>query len=176
MRQVVEQFVVDNLVKVIESYLGVDIYTNSRKRECINARMIYYKMLNERKYGWSAIAKTLNKNHATIINGVKQFDDIIMFDKELLDDYKLINEVYSATEEDVHTTSFMTRAELINEAYNLEKQNKSLNLSIEELKYSLNYYQKYKNLIQLIDDRKLSDEKMRTITTKLNHFLNGLYN
>jgi len=136
--------------------------------------MIYYKVLHEKKYGWSAIAKTVGKNHATIIHGVRQFNDLVSYDKELLDDYRVIMEVYGEVEEE-NPVSFMTRAELINETYNLDKQNKSLNLSIEELNHSLIYYQKYKNLIKLIDERGLSDEKIKIVTTKLNRILNGLY-
>ena len=175
MRQVIEQYKIDNLAEIILSYLGVNIFSECRKRKYVNARMIYYKVLHNNRYGWSAISKTVKKNHATIIHGVRQFDDLIMFDKKLLDDYRLIKDVYGEGEIS-NSTTFMTRTELINETYSLDKQNKSLNLSIEELNHSLTYYQKYRHLIKVIDDRGLCEEKIRIVTTKLNRILNGLYN
>tara|TARA_R110002012_G_scaffold42523_2_gene115730 strand:+ start:18929 stop:19336 length:408 start_codon:yes stop_codon:yes gene_type:complete len=134
--------------------------------------MVYYKILHDNQYGWSAIAKTLNKNHATVIHGVKQFEGLVKFDKELLDHYRLVKKVYKDTD---HPATFMTRTELINETYVLDKKNKSLNLSIEELNHSLTYYQKYRHIIKVIDERGLCDEKIKIVTTKLNHILNGLY-
>tara|TARA_Y100001973_G_C5208996_1_gene343881 strand:+ start:2260 stop:2679 length:420 start_codon:yes stop_codon:yes gene_type:complete len=139
--------------------------------------MIYYKILHEQNYGWSAIAQSVGKTHATAIHGVRQFNNLICYDKELLDDYKIIMEVYSEIEQE-NPVSWMTRAELLNEAYNLDKQNKSLNLSLDELNHSLiSYqisYQKYRPLIELIDERGLCDEDLKIVATKLKRILNGL--
>ena len=82
-RQTVEPKIKKSLTKLIEEYLSVDVENKTRKQEYINARMIYYKLLTECRYSYTAIARSLNKNHATIMHGLNLFEDLFDIDELL---------------------------------------------------------------------------------------------
>ena len=162
------------LVKTITSCMGADPTINTRKQEVVNARMIYYVILKELNYGYTAISKSLNKNHATVIHGIRTFNDLIGYDKELRRDYDLVKTLFLEEGGD-NPLQYKTHQELINTAMDLENQIKSLNLFNERLKDSLNSYKKYDDIVNLIKERNVRDESLDYIKHKLKHILNGLH-
>ena len=76
---------------IVEDYYKLDITTKSRQNQYIEARAVYYYILREKfKYTLGAIAKIMNKNHATILHFTKQFDSWINHDRMLRYDYSQI--------------------------------------------------------------------------------------
>jgi len=69
------------LMKDINKHFSLDIRNKNRGRHYVEARWIYYhvcfKVLD---YPVVSISKSLNKNHATILYGLKQFDTFIDID------------------------------------------------------------------------------------------------
>ena len=57
----IEPQVVQTLTNIIEEYLNVNLHDPTRKQENVTGRMIYYKILREHKYGYQAIARTLER-------------------------------------------------------------------------------------------------------------------
>jgi len=169
----IEPKVVQTLTNIIEEYLNVNLHDPSRKQENVTGRMIYYKILREHKYGYQAIAGTLGKNHATVIHAIKTFNDLYPLDREMRKAYEVIKELFYETNGS-NPLQMTTRTELIEQVINLEKQNNILFLSNEELKNSLKNYQRYDDIIQLIEGRVNKSETRDYVYKKLNHILNGI--
>jgi len=76
---------------IIEDYYNFKLDSATRQRKYVEARAIYYYILrNKFHYSLSAIAKTLNKNHATVLHFTKQFDSWLMYDRVVRTDYQQI--------------------------------------------------------------------------------------
>lgn len=83
------------LERLILEVLEVNVNENTRKREYVYARFIYYKLLYETgKIRVSKIARSLNKNHATVLYGLKSFQYILMQDPDFAEDYKTIRRMF----------------------------------------------------------------------------------
>lgn len=123
----------NKIIKIINDTFNVDIVSKTRKQDYVDGRMIYYRILRDLGYGYQPIARTLNKDHSTIIHGIRAFDDVTTYDKELYNKYAVIKELIL---EGVHepATQEDTYQQLMDKAIHLEKENKRLNLYIEELK------------------------------------------
>tara|TARA_R100001224_G_scaffold95668_1_gene65282 strand:+ start:434 stop:946 length:513 start_codon:yes stop_codon:yes gene_type:complete len=165
--------VVQALTNIIEEYLSVNLHDPTRKQENVTGRMIYYKILREHKYGYQAIARTLGKNHATVIHAINTFNDLYPLDREMRKAYEVIKELFYETN-GTTPLQMTTRSELIDKVINLEKRNNSLFLSNEELKDSLKNYQRYDDIIQLIKERVVTPDTREYVYKKLNHILNGI--
>ena len=58
---------------IVEKHFGIDISNKTRKFEYVFARACYYKICRDfGGYQYNKIAKTLNKNHATVLHALKQ--------------------------------------------------------------------------------------------------------
>lgn len=68
------------LKKAIQEITGVDINEVSRKREIIEARAIYYKILKQidKKKSLQSIGASVGKDHATVLHSLKNYE---MFEK-----------------------------------------------------------------------------------------------
>ena len=76
--------------KAVESAFNTCISVKSRKREIVYMRSIYYKLCKDfTNESLDAIGKQVNKDHATVLNGLKIFDNIIdnFWEKELFNVY-----------------------------------------------------------------------------------------
>ena len=76
--------------KAVENAFNTFIDVKSRKREIVYIRSIYYKLCKDfTKESLDAIGKHVNKDHATVLNGLKIFDNIIdnFWEKELFNVY-----------------------------------------------------------------------------------------
>jgi hypothetical protein len=68
------------LKKAIQEITGVDINEVTRKRETIEARAIYYKVLKQidKKKSLKSIGASVGKDHATVLHSLKNYE---MFEK-----------------------------------------------------------------------------------------------
>lgn len=81
--------------KAVESAFNTCISVKSRKREIVYMRSIYYKLCKDfTSESLDAIGKHVNKDHATVLNGLKIFDNIIdnFWEKELFNVYMNIKD------------------------------------------------------------------------------------
>ena len=66
-----------------------DLKAKTRRREYVDARRIaYYILRNVHGFSFQTIANEFNKNHASVIHGIKDF-------KFLLKSDKILNEIYN---------------------------------------------------------------------------------
>ena len=110
----------------VDSVFGIDILSPSRQRNYVNARMIYSKILRDKRNTFKSIAFSLQKNHASVLHYVKSIDWLLSYDNELLIKYKQCLELIG---EDADEYSELTRAELIFLVKKLKIQNNLLSLS-----------------------------------------------
>ena len=99
---------------IVERHLEIKISTPSRKFEYIFARACYYYLC--RKYTKSSFAKissTLNKNHATVMHGLKELPYILKQRKDLNNAFNLI--ITEADTGYIYENTKMTIDELVME-------------------------------------------------------------
>ena len=66
---------IQHLKTLIKKQTGKDITTNSRHRELVFARKIYYKILSTTtRMSYSSIGGTLGQHHATVLPSLNKFD------------------------------------------------------------------------------------------------------
>lgn len=112
--------------EVVNSIFRVDIMSKSRKRNVVNARMIYAKILREQNHSYNVIGHSISKNHASIIHYIKTINWLLAYDKPLLAKYKSCVELLNDNEE---SYSHLKKSELILLVKHLQKQNNLLSLS-----------------------------------------------
>lgn len=79
----------DYIKNIIETRLEISIREKSRKWAFIDARMIYAKLSRQHTTApIRVIAEGVNKNHATILNAIKQADNLIETDKAFRKKYE----------------------------------------------------------------------------------------
>jgi len=85
--------------KRINNFFGIDIDEPTRIEKYVEARMIYYWLCYYfTNMNLSRIAKTVKKNHATVLHGIKNFPIFMETDKEFKEKFLAI---YETLKEDV---------------------------------------------------------------------------
>jgi len=83
----------NEIINTINATLEVNIRSKSRKREIVYSRFIFYRLMRNKNHSLEKIGSFLDKDHATVIHGLKQFDNLIEYEdfKEQYD--KVVNEL-----------------------------------------------------------------------------------
>lgn len=64
----------------VANHLDIDIRDKSRKRECVYARVIYYKLCREyTHHTLERIGKEVYRDHASVYVGLKQFESMAFY-------------------------------------------------------------------------------------------------
>lgn len=73
------------LKKAIQEITGVDINEVTRKRETIESRAVYYKILKQidKKKSLKSIGASVGKDHATVLHSLKNYDMFEQFNPTL---------------------------------------------------------------------------------------------
>ena len=122
----------DKIKEIVEIETDSDLKVKSRQREIVYARSIYYKLCKTHtRATLSSIGKSVKKDHATVLHGLRLFDDVIK-KYEDAQDYKRIH-------------------------CKLDRMFRNKSTSIERFVDPLNYYrEKYKET--LLELRKVRNE------------------
>lgn len=152
--------------KLVEDYYTLKIDSKTRKREYIEARAIYYKLLRDNsRMSLSAIGKTMNKDHATVLYTINKIDDWVQYDKQLRQDYETL------TSRLKH--AMMLNPEQFKESINIEGfyeiEYKKLEEEYKKLEEKHNYIVNNKIAEALVEEAK----KYNTLANKYN-FLKSL--
>jgi hypothetical protein len=91
--------ILEEIAKMVSRELDVDIFKNTRKREVVYGRVIYYRLAREyTPLSLREIGSLFNRHHATALHGFKLFSAFRMqpklYSKEL-DAYDKISKVLS---------------------------------------------------------------------------------
>lgn len=91
--------------RLVESHLEIpDIRIKSRQRDYVNARFLYFKIAhNACRTSLTKIAQVVDRDHATVIHGMKQFDNLVKYNKTefkyLSDAFVNISSIVSSKED-----------------------------------------------------------------------------
>jgi predicted RNase H-like nuclease (RuvC/YqgF family) len=161
---------------LIEGVLGVDVRLDkSRRRHVVNARLIYSQILKEEGLGCTQVARSLRKDHATVLHYFKVFDAYVQADKILSDTYNKIKEMFE-TESDM--VPVMSGTDLKKEVYTLRNEIKRLTSDkrklISKLTERRETQERLREIFSLIKERTREGSE-NEILKKLNTFYNGVY-
>jgi hypothetical protein len=81
----------------VEKHFTLDISKETRRREYVYTRSVFYKLAKTHtNQSLSAIGRSIKKDHATVLHGLKIFDAIIKtYEKEMYSKYaKIDNELH----------------------------------------------------------------------------------
>lgn len=151
----------ETLQKVIESRLEVKLNKNTRKKEYIFARALFYGLAYDgKRCTYSTIGKYIGRDHATILHSIKNVFPQIMFDsnyKRLYDELSLI------VEDSVDEKTLTTHQDGI---YNLYKEMQKKDDLIQELSLKLIISEKINNKVEdALKD--LTPEETETLLDKM---------
>ena len=79
----------NELIEIVNGVYDVNIRHKSRKRNIIDARTVFYHLLYNEGYSLTNIGRAINKNHATVINGLKLFEIILKTDIQFNTNYNV---------------------------------------------------------------------------------------
>jgi hypothetical protein len=142
------------LKKAIKEITGVDINQVSRKREIIESRAIYYKILKQidKKKSLKSIGASVGKDHATVLHSLKNYDmfeqfnpTLKLFRKQILQrlNYKPIEYFGNiSNEQEIERLNVYI--------FNMEQEIESLKETITNLQTPRNNYNIVNNIQQLL--------------------------
>jgi hypothetical protein len=145
------------LISIVEDKLHANPLDKKRKRNTVDARMIFSKILREKGYSLKLIGGCLGKDHSTIIHYVRAADIAI----ELIEEFK---NNYSYCKKQFFTLSpnFIneTTQNYIKQSIRIDDKINELNNIIEQLNNKENIltsllvkYNRLKNTVDLIDSK-----------------------
>lgn len=137
------------LLSIIEKNTQINILERKRSRDIVDARMIYSKILREKGYTFPQIAKSMRKDHSTVIHYIKTFDFLVNTLNDMKHDYQICREEFlkdSTPLPEKHNQNYVKEIIGIrNRQSELEFKEKML--TSLEVKYN-----RLKNIIELIDN------------------------
>ena len=156
-----------SLREFVNHLFGVEIRSVVRRREFVNARLVYCKILRDRGHTVVEIAKSISKHHSSIIRYCGYVDTVITQDETLAEKYLLCKQLFPKESPIDYNADLIKRIKL------LEEENEKL--LYNKLK-SESYYDKYcrlDSIIKMLDER-TPNGKERLMRDALLKFLNGL--
>jgi hypothetical protein len=134
------------LKQIIKEITGADINKVSRKREIIEARAIYYKILKQidKKKSLQSIGASVGKDHATVLHSLKNYDmfekfnpSLKLFRKEILQrlNYTPEEQLINLSKDDLIQSLQIEIMKLTDENINL--QEKIINLQTSRNNYKI---------------------------------------
>jgi hypothetical protein len=136
------------LKKAIQEITGVDINEVTRRRETIEARAIYYKVLKQidKKKSLKSIGASVGKDHATVLHSLKNYDMFEQFNPTLKLFRKQIMQKLNYATPDILD---MTKDELIQ---SLQIDVMKLNDEIANLQETITNLQKPRNNYNIVNN------------------------
>jgi len=139
------------LIKIVNEVFLVDLTLNNRKRETVDARKVYSKILRDRGYGYKFIGKTINKDHATIIHYIKNIEHLLSYDKLISEKYIYCKTVFLKNKDfnilpSKDKDCYLSVIKLTNQIEEMKDNN------IKLLEDFINYIEEYKNDNIIVSD------------------------
>jgi len=126
---------IEQIKYLLEQELGITINRKSRKRPYVYQRALYFKLCKEyTNQTFAAIGKTLNKDHATVMHGVKVFDSFRTWEEtKYLEAYETLSNIIKqqANPNSLPKDVFIQR--LLHDKINLKQQNQQLTNKLKNI-------------------------------------------
>jgi hypothetical protein len=161
----------NELRQIVEEAYLVNMMTNRRNRETVDARIIFSKILRERGYTFKAISTYLYKHHSTVIHYLDQAADLMKTNSAIMDMYVYCKNKFLQNREPV---VILTDRDLVKEVLSLREQVNELMGKYESVRSVEKKYDRLHDIINLIDVRTKPGTENR-IKKKINELFNGDY-
>lgn len=155
---------------IVEGELDISIFGNSRKRNLVDARIIYAKIAREYNYSFKSIGVNIGKDHATIIHYMKNFDWLFSSDTKFRDTYMYLKE---KIKDELPNIKDNQEIKIINNSMVLHKQIESLSLENEKYLSNKLKYERLQKILWVINDRTPVGQE-EYVEAKLHNFFNSL--
>lgn len=99
----------DHAQRVVEMVMGVRVNDNNRKRQIVEARMMFSSMLRDMGYSLKEIGTVLKKDHTTIIHYLRKLKELTEVDRSLFKKYIKCRELLMLNEEPVNLAEELER-------------------------------------------------------------------
>lgn len=166
-----KNFEAQKTFEFINDFFGFDISIKSRKRNIVEARMMYAKLMKVyTNASLTDIGLLINKDHATIIHYLKNFRYIKKQDREFSNKYDILSEVY----EDFRKSWF--DLERFDDKKRIQVLESSLKSALDKKELYENYIKKIQridSIIQLIEERTPKGEE-EYVESKINRMFNSI--
>lgn len=161
---------------LVDSTFGVYIKHNVRQRPYVEARAVFYKIMKE-LYGksLSSIGRRVNRTHASVINGLRNIDNWMVYDVELKQKYDSIMLQIIDTNKEIE--EYLSYEEILDQNISLRSDVQNLSLTIQSLEKELNRRVVKEYRFEILFDRiehQIPKGKEHMANMKINQFLNGL--
>lgn len=137
------------LKSVVNEIFLIDVDEDSRRRDIVDARRIYSKILRDEGCSFNSIGESIGRDHATIMHYTKSIDSILTYDKNLRERYIACKQIYIAKRKSIFeemkkdVDAYVTIVRLNNELHEaISLKNKILSKfvdSIEDFKNKNGY-------------------------------------
>ena len=161
----------EKLKEIVSKVFDTNINIKTRKRNNVEARMIFSKILREDGNTFESIGNAINKDHSTIVYYVNQASVLIKQSIELSDKYLECKNCYIDNLDVVLPQ--MKYDELKNEALELKLLINQLTIERNEIIKVQEKYNRIKKIINLVAER-THVGKEEFIERKINQMFNGI--
>ena len=161
----------EKLKEIVSQVFETNINIKTRKRNNVEARMIFSKILREDGNTFESIGKAINKDHSTIVYYVNQASTLIKQSIELSDKYLECKNCYIDNLDVVLPQ--MKYDELKNEVLELKLLINQLTIERNEIIKVQEKYNRIKKIINLVAER-THVGKEEFIERKINQMFNGI--
>jgi hypothetical protein len=161
----------EKLKEIVSQVFDTNINIKTRKRNNVEARMIFSKILREDGNTFESIGNAINKDHSTIVYYVNQASTLIKQSIELSDKYLECKNCYIDNLDVVLPQ--MKYDEIKNEVLELKLLINQLTIERNEIIKVQEKYNRIKKIINLVAER-THVGKEEFIERKINQMFNGI--
>jgi hypothetical protein len=164
------------LAEIIKSVFNEDVKNKIQRREIVDARMVFSKILRERGYTYSSIGRFLKKDHSTIINYMRNIHSLLTQVNGLMAKYTMCRDMFLINKDSVDNEILDTnKKQKDNKMFiiSLNNQIEKLILERESVTQMEMKYKRIEDILSLID-KKTPNGKEKFILKKVNLMFNDI--
>jgi len=140
----------ETIKEIVENYFELSISKNTRKRQYVEARAIYFKLCREfTQLSLEQIGKSVNRDHASVLHGVRSINTWVQVDKRMSNSMhilrnKIINYQIEKDETvELNESIVLKYIQLKEQVKELEEINKTLSTELNEITEKHNKREKF---------------------------------
>ena len=153
------------LKNIIKGLFEIDIDRSIRKREFVDCRLIYSKILRDRGHTSVSIGKSICKDHSTILHYISKAEDLISRDEVLGEKYIICKNTF-------YQLAPFKSSETSKKFVLLVSDNERLIEEKNKINNELKKYDRIKAIINIIDQRTPKGME-KVIEDRINKMFNG---
>ena len=158
----------DILSTIIKDVMGVEIVKRTNKREAVNGRKLFSKILSDRGFTRSEIGRYLKKDHSTIVHYMNDVDDMINHTDGMADRYLACKNYFNNS---VTETTDEENKSIISLKLRIDE----LLLDREKLKEKLDRCYRFREIVDFLDYHTPNGKEF-FILKKIRLMFNGIKN